>query len=386
MGISGDGTANMAGRRLRVGIDIRESKNPCGVGRYIRELVAGLQDDPRIELFLFHDGPRSGLPYQISDTTEFITKDKMRTLHREQLWLPRMLQERRIDVYHATNNTGLPWCYPGRKVVTIHDVIPLLFPDAIPNKVWRFWLTRKCRIDARIADAVITVSETSRNEIIKHLGICREKIDVIWSTNLAAAAPERDRLRQEDRTLLGIPASYFLHNGGIDPRKNIMRLLQAYCMFTNHMRRKVHRLVITGHTTTPYARELAVHAGELGIAGSVVFTGNISSGMLQRLVHSAEIVLYPSLLEGFGLPILEAMRAGVPVITSNVSSMKEIAGGAACLIDPYCESDIAAAMVDLHHHPRKRQALVKSGKRWVQLNTDRDMARSTAEIYFRGAA
>ncbi|MDI6739363.1 MAG: glycosyltransferase family 1 protein [Candidatus Edwardsbacteria bacterium] len=345
-----------------------------------------MQGDPRIHLFLFHDGPRAGLPYQIADAVEFVTKENTRALYWEQVWLPLMLRDRRVPLYHATNNTGLPWCYPGRKVVTIHDVIPLLFPDAVPNQLRRFRLTNTLRIDARIADAVITVSEASRNDIVEHTGIRREKIDVIWSTNLAAAAPGEDRLSNDDREMLAIPSGYFLHNGGIDPRKNIGRLLRAYRTFAGQARVKDHRLVITGRSTTPFAREMAEYASELGVDRSVVFTGEILSGLVQRLVNSAEIVLYPSLLEGFGLPILEAMKAGVPVITSNLSSMREIAGGAAYLVDPYSESEIAGAMVDLHRHPNKRQALVRSGKRWVQLNSARDMMRSTTEIYFRGIA
>ncbi len=384
MTILHDHTAGTADGRLRVGIDIRDSKNPCGVGRYIRELITGLQDDPRFQLFLFHDGPLTGLPYQIADALEFITKENTRAFYWEQVWLPLMLREWRIEVYHATNNIGLPWCYSGRKVVTIHDVIPLLFPGAVQNQLRRFRLTRTLRIDARIADAIITDSEDSRGDIVKHLGISGEKIEVIWPTNLSLSVQDDTCLSPHDRDLLSIPSGYFLHNGGIDHRKNIERLLRAYRAFVGQTQVKDHRLVITGRSTTPFAREMMKYAGELGIGRSVVFTGEIQIELVQRLVSSAEIVVYPSLLEGFGLPVLEAMKAGVPVITSNASSMKEIAGGAAYLVDPYSESEITRAMEDLHQHPQKRNALIRSGKRWVRLNADRDMVRSTTEIYFRG--
>jgi glycosyltransferase involved in cell wall biosynthesis len=373
-----------AGKKLRVGIDIRDSKNPCGVGRYIRELVMGLQNDDRIQLTLFHDDKCESLPYSFNSNVLSASCRIQRSWLWEQYWLPQQLAQRRIEVYHATNNVGLPWAYSGYKVITIHDIIPILFPDTIPSKKRWFRYVNTLRLDARLADVILTDSCSSRNDIVEKLHIASRKVHVIWPVEFTKIDRKEYHcvLSENERTELGIIGRYIVHNGGMDPRKNLIRLLDAFRIYRERVGTNICQLVLTGRSRTPYACKIVKHANDIGIQQAVVFTDEIEMGLLRRVIRGADCVIYPSLIEGFGLPIIEAMKAGVPVITSHLSAMREIAGGAAYLVNPYETDDIARALVHLHGHPHTRSEMIASAARWVESNATRDMIRETADQYF----
>jgi glycosyltransferase involved in cell wall biosynthesis len=228
-----------------------------------------------------------------------------------------------------------------RNVITICDVTPLLFPGTHGRmNVWHHRLALPEIL--RRADRVITISNCSKRDIMRIYGLPDRKVSVTL-----LAADERfcpDPVGVPGSALAALPRPYILNVGTLEPRKNLEGLLRA---FARACQAGVpHTLVITGARGWGRSR-LAPLPRELGIADRVVFTGFVPDEDLPHLYAGADFFVYPSLYEGFGLPVLEAMASGTPVITSNLSSLPEVAGDAALLVDPRSEAELAGAMVRL---------------------------------------
>jgi len=245
------------------------------------------------------------------------------------------------DLIHCTTPYGtfMPCRY--KNVITICDVTPLLFPGTHGRmNVWHHRFALPAILQR--ADRIITISDCSKRDIVRVFGIAEEKVSV---TLLAAderytAAPGGSPGEALDK----LPRPYILNVGTLEPRKNLDGLLRA---FARAKRGGLpHTLVITGARGWGESR-LAPLVEQLGILDSVVFTGFIEDEDLPHLYRGADFFVYPSLYEGFGLPVLEAMACGTPVITSDSSSIPEVAGEAALLVDPRSETELAAAMLRL---------------------------------------
>ncbi len=243
-----------------------------------------------------------------------------------------------LDLVHVTTPYGSFRRTAFRKVITICDVTPLLFPEAHGRmNVWhhRFVLPailREC-------DHIITISEASKRDIVRFYRVPEEKVTITLlaaSRCFGSTAPLLASLEAE--------RPYILNVGTLEPRKNLPCLLRAYAA----ARKKglPHRLVVSGARgwgASPLARLVA----ELHLDADVLFTGFIPDEEMPGLYAGAEFFVYPSLYEGFGLPVLEAMASGTPVITSNCSSLPEVAGNGALLVDPSSEAELCAAMLTL---------------------------------------
>jgi glycosyltransferase involved in cell wall biosynthesis len=263
--------------------------------------------------------------------------------------LPKVLDKVQPDLCHYTNFLA-PIFEDRPYVVTIHDMGLEVLPDAHPLTK-RLYTRRLVPRVARKARLIITNSEYSKWEIVRHLGISEDRIRV---TPLAASP--------EFRPVAGQPAGwqaeepYFLYVGNLEPRKNLERLIEAFA----RMPQKEHRLVIVGN---PWYHGGAAEqrARALGLNGRVKFLGYVPRENLPGLFSGAAAFVYPSLLEGFGLPIVEAMACGAPVITSNNSSMKEVAGEAAVLVDPRNVREITEALARVAEDGALRRELTRKG-------------------------
>jgi glycosyltransferase involved in cell wall biosynthesis len=278
--------------------------------------------------------------------------------------LPRVLNKVQPDICHYTN--FLAPIYEDRPyVVTIHDMGLETLRDAHPMAK-RLYTKRLVPHVARKARLIITNSEYSKWQIIRHLGISEDRIRV---TPLAAGA--------EFKPVPVRPAApYFLYVGNLEPRKNLDRLIEAFA----RMPRTDHQLVIVGNRW--YHGERAERkAKSLGLNGRVRFLGYVPRAELPELFSGATAFVYPSLLEGFGLPIIEAMACGAPVITSNNSSMKEIGEGAALLIDPRNTEKISEALARVAADGALRAELSKKGLSRAAGFSWRQTAQLTLEAY-----
>jgi len=247
-----------------------------------------------------------------------------------------------LDIYHVPHNgLGLPLRLPCPYVITIHDMIPLIMPSACRDGYLRLF-TQQVPRAAAAAARVITVSRHSRDDIVRLLGVPANQVAVTYEGIHPGFRPLPlvDACRRVGR--YGLSPPYLLHVGGFSSRKNVIRLVEAYAV----LRRRLPRtptLVVTGHPGRTYDA-VAARVARLGLAKDVQFTGEVAAEDMPSLYTAAVALVYPSLYEGFGLPPLEAMACGTPVVTSSVTSLPEITGDAALLADPYDVEAIAGAM------------------------------------------
>lgn len=260
-----------------------------------------------------------------------------------------------FDLVHCTTPYGTLRNTGYKKIITIHDVTPLLFSETHGRmNVWHHRFVLPAIL--KQADHIITVSEASKADIVRCFKVPEEKVTVTLLAADRVFKPAPAGIPGGD--IATLPRPYILNVGTLEPRKNLAGLLRAFAA----ARRKglQHTLVITGARGWGNS-PLAALVDELALNDAVIFTGFVDDNDLPHLYKGADFFVYPSLYEGFGLPILEAMGCGTPVITSNVSSMPEVAGDAALLVDPRSGSELTAAMLRLAGDGGLRTGLREQG-------------------------
>lgn len=276
------------------------------------------------------------------------------------------------------NYIAPPLC-PCPTVVTIHDLSFEFFPHLFSPRDYLV-LSRLVPYSARRAAKVITVSENSKRDIMRRYRLPEERIAVTYE-----GADDRFKPLQDEAGLEAIKRKYeivgrfILALGNLEPRKNLGRLVEAYGALRRGGRIE-HKLVVVGRARWRES-ELYRVVRERGLVGEVIFTGYLPQEDLPLLYNAADLFLFPSLYEGFGLPPLEAMACGTPVIASNSSSLPEVVGDAGLLVDPHDTSAIAQAIDDLLTRPDRRSELSAKGLRRAALFSWHKMAQETLEIY-----
>lgn len=295
----------------------------------------------------------------------------------ELTWLPLRARRDRIDLLHSLGTTSPAVC-PVPAVVTVLDLIYHHYPETFP-RASRLGLRLVIPAGARRADRVIAISEAAKRDLVETLRLDPAKIDVVYlgagQGGGVEPAPERE-LRErfelgEARLVLTVSAAL--------RHKNLDRLVEAFALVA---RQQDARLVVVGHAGLDQ-HSLRERAAAAGVAERVRFTGWIDDRDLEGLYAAASVFAYPSLIEGFGMPVLEAMRRGVPVACSNVSALPEVAGNAAELFDPHDPAAIAAAIGRLLADDARREELIARGRRRVPEFTWERAARGTLESYRR---
>jgi glycosyltransferase involved in cell wall biosynthesis len=344
---------------MRVAIDARKLHD-YGIGTYVRNLVHGLarQDHDDRYVLLCRAGDAEFLR-ALGPRFEPLCEGSGNYSVREQLLVPLALTRAKVDLFHAPHYVVSPLTRCPY-VVTIHDCIHLRFPQYLPNRLAPLYARTMMQMAAQRARRVLTVSNASKHDILQYLGIAADKVEVIHNAldERLATAPTADEIgRVRERFLLTSP--FILYAGNIKPHKNIDRLIEAYSILR---RRGVAdaKLLIIGDEISKYPNlRRLVHRFQLH--QHVRFLGFVPEQTLAALYRLAAVFVFPSLYEGFGLPPLEAMAAGAPVVTSNVSSLPEVVGDAALLIDPMDAGAIADAIARVLNDPALRTDLIRRG-------------------------
>jgi glycosyltransferase involved in cell wall biosynthesis len=364
---------------VRIGIDARKLHD-FGIGTYIRNLLRQLarldQETEFVVLCLPEDLDRVAA---LGENFRAVRETAANYSIAEQFKIPLALRRERVTLFHAPHYV-LPPLVRCRSVVTIHDCIHLMFPQYLPNRFALAYARASINMAARRAVRVLTVSHSSKRDILRFVATEPEKIDVIYN-----AYDERFGVEPREEDVVRVRERYQLHDefvlyaGNVKPHKNLERLIQAF-----HIVRRRNldhlKLVLIGDEISKYAAlRRAVHQHQLH--KYVRFLGYLPEETLAVMYRLAAVFVFPSLYEGFGLPPLEAMASGTPVVTSNVSSLPEVAGDAALLVDPYDPRAIADGIERvLTDEQLRRELRVKGLARAKQFSWE-DSVRRVHEIY-----
>jgi glycosyltransferase involved in cell wall biosynthesis len=298
--------------------------------------------------------------------------------------IQRIAEEEEADAIHFPYN----WSFPLRKskpsILTIHDVIPLNYREAMPFFTNYFLYRPGIRMAGRLNDRIATVSEFSKRDISEKIGVPLSKITVVpnglrqpFETNQKLEAELQERFQLQD--------GFILYVGGIHERKNVARLIQAFARLVTDQGFPGKLLATGSMSGAPYQDKmkaiLDAVVEETGMGEKVIFTGFVTDEELEALMRKTHFMIYPSLYEGFGMPLLEAMQVGTPVITSNLTAMPEVAGGAALLVDPFDVEDIVKAMVKLLGDSALREEMIYKGKEVAKAYSWKRTAEGYLELY-----
>ena len=364
---------------VRIGIDVRKLHD-FGIGTYIRNLLKQLArlDQETNFVLLCRPDDREGLASLGRNFRPLPAAARNYSIA-EQITVPLALARERVDLFHAPHYV-LPPLVTCLSVVTIHDCIHLMFPQYLPNRLAHTYARTSIVMAAKRSTRILTVSESSKRDILRFVNVPAEKIDVIYN-----AYDERFGIEPREEDVNRVRERYQLHDefvlyaGNVKPHKNLARLIEAFHLVRNRGMDRL-KLVMIGDDISKYADlRRAVHRHQLH--SHVRFLGYLPEATLTVMYRLAALFVFPSLYEGFGLPPLEAMASGTPVVTSNVSSLPEVAGDAACLVDPYNPEAIADAIYRVLTEESLRLDLKRRGAAQARKFSWEESVRRVHEIY-----
>jgi len=365
---------------MKIGIDISQIVYGTGVSFYTQNLVENLlKVDKKNEYKLFFSSLRKNLPANFNYKAANVKLKKFRIpptllepLFNKSHFLPIENFIGKVDVFHSSD-----WTQPSaraKKVTTIHDFGFLKYPQTAHPKI-KAVMERRFGWLKKEIDMVITISEATKKDTMEILGIPEDKIRVIYE-----AAPEDINQVKNKRTInivkakYGIKGNYLLSVATLEPRKNLKRIIQAF----QALGIKDLQLVIIGKS----GWDTSLQGTDFKkLKTNVVFTGYVNRQDLAALYSGAVCLAFPSLYEGFGLPILEAMKCGCPVVTSHLSSMPEVAGRAGILVDPMDVEEIGKGFYEVVSNKNKRQEMIKEGFKQVKKFSWEKTAEETLKVY-----
>lgn len=354
---------------------------PGGMGRYVRELVPALaRAEPSLEITLFHarfDPPPEPEPWMGAFPVQQLP-GSIRRLYPE--WalarrppLPEPLAS--TDLLHSPVHAAVPPKRPGQRlVVTVHDLAFLVHPELFPRS-WRLMYRAGLARAIRSADAVLAPSRATAEDLARRTRIERRRVHVV---PLAASLPSRRASLDEVQARLKVRPPYVLFVGTLEPRKNLARLVRAYRRVA--ARGAPHSLVLVGPVGWRH-QSLLREISAVDAPGEITLTGAVGGSDLDALYRGAAAFAYPSIYEGFGLPVLEAMARGVPCIVSTSSSLPEVAGEAAVPVDPRSTAALAEAMERVLGDRDLAERLRQSGLARASWFSWEETARLTLEAY-----
>ena len=369
----------------RIGIDYTSAvRQHAGIGRYTRGLIGALAEVDRTrEYVLFSAGPdarRCAWPDNFSLRSVPLSDRHMAILwQRLRLPLPVELVTGRIDLFHSPDFV-LPPVWRARTALTVHDLSFLRLPECSSPPLLAYLMGAVPRSVAR-ADVLLADSESTRRDLIELLRVPEDRVFVVYAGVEGRFRPEPDPDDSARRERHGLERPYILGVGTLQPRKNFGRLVHAFHRLVQE-HGAPHDLVIAGGKGWLYDDVFAAIA-ELGIEQRVRVLGFVDDNDLPALYRGADVFAFPSLYEGFGIPVLEAMGCGTPVVTSNVSSLPEVAGDAALQVPPDDVDALADALWRSISNTALREAHRTRGFEQVARFTWRRAAEDLIGVYAR---
>ncbi|WP_273222498.1 glycosyltransferase family 4 protein [Geosporobacter ferrireducens] len=350
---------------IRVSLDGRHIKG-SGIGTYTENLISQYkQHGVDVSVYCKKD--------QVQYFSSINVKTSMLDARiygiKEQYEMIKIIKRKKQDILHWPHY-NIPLMYKGPLVVTIHDIIHLKFPQFLPNKAAYHYAYFMIDQAVKKADKIITDSNNTKLDLIERFKVQEEKIEVIYIG--VSKDFKKDKMKEIDiKRQYGIGKPYILYIGNVRAHKNIKGLIRAYKKFRDVC--KAYELIIVGEEHN--------NLKDIEIDDDIRMLGYVEDRDLPNLYGGASLFVFPSLYEGFGLPPLEAMACGTPVITSNTSSLPEVVGDAAITINPYNTDEIAKAMYDVLINHKLAQSLIRKGYDRVKQFDWSTTAEKTLKIY-----
>ncbi len=369
---------------MNIGINALSVRNQyAGIGVYTKNLIAALSQVDKNNHYVLFLNPENYHGFKVGqDNFEnvLVYAPFSKYYVWEQIYLPLIVKKKRIDILHGPRNV-LPLLCKIKLVVTIHDLAFLLFPEVMKFNPINYWQTFVKR-SVHNADHIISVSESTRKDIARLYDIAEHKITVTHE----ACNDSYKRIKDES-VLKGIsqkydlPERFILYVGTIEPRKNLTVLLEAMDILKKEYNLDI-KLVVAGKRgwlCTGFFGTLR----RLGLENNVIFAGYVPGEDLPGIYNLAKIFVYPSKYEGFGLPLLEAISCGVPVIASNISSIPEVVGDACVLVVHDDPKDFSRNIYELLTDKELRLKMISKGFERAKLFSWEKVAKETLKVYER---
>jgi glycosyltransferase involved in cell wall biosynthesis len=333
-----------------------------GIGWFTHELLSRIvRSHPEHEFHFIFDRPYSDEFVFASNVKAHVLPPPARHPLLFRMWydwmIPWKLSRLRPDVFVSpdmmiSTRTKTP------QVVVLHDLNFEHHPEDLPAPIARYLRKMTPRF-ASHAKAIVTVSEFSKRDIMAQYHVPQEKVRVVYNGVQDAFQPLSDDQKGQAKDKWAGGCKYFVFVSSIHPRKNLKRLLEAYELFRERHSERI-KLVAVGRMFWKN-EELTATLSAMKYAEDIVFTGHLETQELTHVIGAAHALMYVSYFEGFGVPIVEAFKCGIPVVTSNVTAMPEVAGDAALQVDPFSVDDIAGAMRDVIMNEELRSRLIERG-------------------------
>jgi len=366
---------------LHIGFDAKRLfHNFTGLGNYSRTLVANLKQyypDTRISLFT-PKGKRLPRTEPFFDAKKYQLCEGGGSAWRT--WsVYKDINKYSPDIFHGLSHQ-IPFSNDNlecKTIVTVHDLIHRIRPKDFPS-LDRMIYERKCKYACMNADRIVAISENSKMDIIKYYKIPEDKIDVVYqSCDPQFAKPVGQSDIDQAHELFGLPESYFLYVGSLVPRKNLLRIVEAM----NSMPESDRIPLLVIGSGRKYMGRVVRYIQKNNLGPWVDFLGDVPFKLFPAIYHEALGLVYPSLYEGFGLPIIEALSVGIPVITANSSSLPEAGGDVSKYVDPCSIDEIGRAMLTLRNEGKGTEECVAARKAFVKKFAPESTASQLMAVY-----
>ncbi len=364
---------------IRLAVDARKLTD-FGIGTYLSHLLAGLAWRDEFELTVVARPEHVGRVATLAPQARVLPVSARGYGFSEHVKLPAALWRERLDLVHVPHYV-VPHLIPRPIVVTVHDVIQLFYPPRDRSVQALLYLRFMLRSALRRARRVITVSRTSKRDLVNLFGADPDRIDVVQNgvDERLGERPPAQRL-EEVKERFGLRPPLVMVVANDKPHKNLDVVLRAFHLACRE-RSLPGQLVLVGGIGRDHP--LTLRARRLGLDGRVCGLGRVSQADLQALYHLSAVLLHPARYEGFGLPVLEAMRCGLPVITSNVGAMRDLGEGAARLVNPLDVGEVAAALERVLVDDSLRRRMIEAGNRRAEALTWERAVEGTLETYHK---
>lgn len=369
---------------MKIGIDSRAAQwyRGTGIGNYSYQLINSLNKLDFHNNYVLFMPKNNNCHIQFNDnfTIKNIYEDSKGTFW-DQVNISNIVKDKNMDLYHVPQNgIGLPKTKNCPFIITLHDIIPYKMPETVSEGYLNIFTHEIPRIIS-MCDGIITVSHYSKQDIVNYFNFPSQNIFVTHLASEDIYKPlNKRKCKAFIKTHYAIKDDYILYVGGFSPRKNILGLIEAFSKLLIKLKNKKVKLVIAGLKGKSYSI-YKKRTEELNIENNVIFPGFIPLNHMPILYNAAKVFVYPTLYEGFGLPPIEAMSCGIPIITSRLTSIPEVVGDAAMLINPYNIDEISDSMYNVLLNKHLEKQLIKKSLLRSSLFNWEKTAKNTIDAY-----